>query len=83
MILTADFFMGNRHRRKGALGAPFVLRWGIFERCPQDDPTVDRAGFKLKRVALSVLVRPRCAHFVPEGFLAPLRDVPGQKVGCV
>lgn len=59
------------------------MRWGIFERSPQDDPPVDRASLKLKRVALSVLVRPSCADFVPEGLLASLRDVPSQKVGCV
>src|SRR5690606_22756500 len=31
---------------------------GIFQRRAQDDAAIDRAGFKLDRVALPVLVRP-------------------------
>lgn len=69
---------------KGRLSAPLGFRkWCIFERKAQNDAAIDRASLKLERVAFAVLVQPRCADFAPEGFVALLRDVPSQIVGCL
>ena len=76
--------LGSIGRKKGRLNAPLVVgQRCIFERKAKNDAAIDRAGFQLERVALAVFVNPSRADFVPVGFVALLRDVPGQIVGGV
>jgi hypothetical protein len=70
-----------RIRKEGRLCTPPGFG-GIFQRRAQDNAAIDRAGLKLERVALPVLVRPSRADLVPVGLFALLRDVPGEVLRC-